>query len=86
MPIHGKFKTLKFYLISRTDVQIAIIVFAVQLCINVLWSLVFFGSHNIFGGLIMVMISWIAILINIFVFYRISRPAWPFTYTLFDLG
>jgi len=61
--------------LGRKDVQMAIVVFAVQLGINVLWSLVFFGSHSIFGGLIMVLILWVAILINIFVFYRISRPA-----------
>lgn len=61
--------------LGRKDVQIALIVFAVQLGINVLWSLVFFGSHSIFGGLIMVLILWVAIVINIFVFYRISRPA-----------
>ena len=61
--------------LGRKDVQISILVFAVQLCINVLWSIVFFGGHNILGGLIMVLILWVAILINIFVFYRISRPA-----------
>ena len=58
--------------LGRKDVQIALVVFAVQLGINVLWSLVFFGSHSILGGLIMVLILWVAILINIFVFYRIS--------------
>lgn len=61
--------------LGRKDVQFAILVFAVQLGINVVWSLVFFGSHSIFGGLVMVLILWIAILINIFVFYRISKPA-----------
>ena len=48
---------------------------AVQLAINVIWSLVFFGTHNIFGGLVMVLILWISILINIIVFYRISKLA-----------
>jgi tryptophan-rich sensory protein len=61
--------------LDRRDVQIAITVFAVQLVINVVWSLVFFGTHNIAGGLIMVIILWISILINIIVFYRISKPA-----------
>ncbi len=61
--------------LNRKDVQIAVIVFAVQLAINVIWSLVFFGTHNIFGGLILVLILWVAILINIIVFYRISKPA-----------
>ena len=61
--------------LNRKDVQIAIIVFAVQLAINVIWSLVFFGTHNIFGGLVLVLILWVAILVNIIVFYRISKPA-----------
>jgi translocator protein len=61
--------------LERRDVQIAITVFAVQLVINVVWSLIFFGTHNIAGGLIMVIILWISILINIIVFYRISKPA-----------
>ena len=61
--------------LNRKDVQIAIIVFAVQLAINVIWSLVFFGTHNLFGGLVLVLILWAAILVNIIVFYRISKPA-----------
>ena len=61
--------------LGRKDVQIAIVVFAVQLAINVVWSVVFFGGHNIFGGLVLVLLLWIAIFINILVFYRISKPA-----------
>ncbi len=61
--------------LNQKKVQIGILVFAVQLAINVIWSLVFFGTHNIFGGLVLVLILWISILINIVVFYRISKPA-----------
>jgi tryptophan-rich sensory protein len=61
--------------LNRKDVQVAIGVFAVQLIINVVWSLVFFGTHNIFGGLVLVLLLWVAILVNIIVFYRISKPA-----------
>lgn len=61
--------------LHRKDVQVAIGVFAVQLIINVVWSLVFFGTHNIFGGLVLVLLLWVAILVNIIVFYRISKPA-----------
>ncbi len=61
--------------LGRKDVKISIVIFAIQLIINVMWSLVFFGGHNIFGGLILIIILWISILINIIVFYQISRPA-----------
>lgn len=61
--------------LNRKDVRIALVVFAVQLILNMVWSLVFFGTHNIFGGLVLVILLWISILANIIVFYRISRPA-----------
>jgi tryptophan-rich sensory protein len=61
--------------LERKEVKVAISIFAVQLAINVMWSLVFFGGHNIFGGLVLILILWIAILINIIVFYRISKAA-----------
>lgn len=61
--------------LDKKKVQVGILVFAVQLVLNAVWSLVFFGGHNIFGGLILVIILWIAILVNIIVFYRISKAA-----------
>lgn len=60
--------------LDRIEVRIALLVFAVQLILNVVWSLVFFGTHNIFGGLVLVILLWISILANIIVFYRISKP------------
>ncbi len=61
--------------LNRKNVRIAVLIFAAQLIINVLWSLIFFGTHNIFGGLILIIILIAAILVNIIVFYRISKPA-----------
>ena len=61
--------------LEHKDVKIAIGVFAVQLILNTLWSIVFFGMHSLFGGVVTIIILWIAILANIIVFYRISKPA-----------
>lgn len=61
--------------LDRKMVRYAIIIFAVQLALNVAWSLVFFGLHSIFGGLILIFFLWIAIWANIFAFYIISKPA-----------
>jgi translocator protein len=61
--------------LDRKDVKFAIFIFAVQLFLNILWSLVFFGMHSIFGGLILILILWIAIFANIIAFYVISKPA-----------
>lgn len=61
--------------LDRRDVQFAILIFAVQLILNTLWSVVFFGMQSIFGGFIIILILWIAILANIIAFYMISKPA-----------
>lgn len=60
---------------DKKDVKLALFVFAVQLVLNVLWSVVFFGYHSLLGGVIVVILLWIAILANIIVFYRVSKPA-----------
>lgn len=61
--------------LERKDVKIAVGIFAAQLILNILWSVIFFGYQSLLGGLISLIILWIAILANIIVFYRISRPA-----------
>lgn len=55
--------------------KVAVAVFLVQLAINAMWSIVFFGYHSIFGGLVLVILLWITILANIIVFYRVSKWA-----------
>jgi tryptophan-rich sensory protein len=61
--------------LDRRDVRFAIGIFAVQLVLNLLWSLVFFGLHSIMGGFVVILILWIAILANMIAFYVISKPA-----------
>jgi tryptophan-rich sensory protein len=61
--------------VNRKDVKIALLVFAVQLILNILWSVIFFGFNSLLGGLLTVIILWIAILANIIVFYKVSKPA-----------
>jgi tryptophan-rich sensory protein len=60
---------------ERRDVKIAMAVFGVQIILNVLWSVIFFGFRSITGGLIEIVFLWIAILVNIIVFYKISKTA-----------
>jgi translocator protein len=60
---------------DRRDVRIALGIFAVQLILNILWSVIFFGYHSLLGGFIVIIILWIAILANIIAFYFISKPA-----------
>ena len=61
--------------IWRMDVKIAISIFGIQLFLNVLWSVIFFGLQSLTGGLIEIVFLWITILVTIIMFYRISKVA-----------
>jgi tryptophan-rich sensory protein len=47
----------------------------VQLALNVLWSMLFFGLRSPLYGLIGIIPLWIAIAATIVSFYRVSKPA-----------
>lgn len=61
--------------ISKRRVQIALVVFVVQLILNLLWSVLFFGTHSLVGALIEVILLWGAILATIVSFATVSRLA-----------
>jgi tryptophan-rich sensory protein len=50
-------------------------VFGVQLVLNTLWSIVFFGLKSPLFGLVVIVLLWPAILITILRFRSISKPA-----------
>ena len=49
--------------------------FAIQWMLNVLWSVAFFGLHSPLLGLVDIVVLWVAIVVTILRFRRISRPA-----------
>ncbi|HDT13314.1 MAG TPA: tryptophan-rich sensory protein [Candidatus Aminicenantes bacterium] len=61
--------------LGKPGVKIALAVFAVQLLLNVLWSVVFFGLHRILAAFIVIVLLGAMILWTIVLFHRISRPA-----------
>ena len=61
--------------IERRNVKQALYIFGIQLILNVSWSAVFFGMENLLGGLIVIILLWIAIFITIIRFKKISKPA-----------
>ncbi len=61
--------------LHRREVRFAILIFGVQLALNLLWSVVFFSFHALFGSFIIVMLLWLAILANIIAFLIISKWA-----------
>lgn len=52
-----------------------ILVFATQLGLNVLWSVLFFGMHNLGLAFFELLMLWFAILYTILNFYRVSKTA-----------
>lgn len=53
----------------------AIIIFSVQLFLNAMWSIIFFGLNNIFLAFVDIILLWIFILIAIIYFYRINKTS-----------
>jgi benzodiazapine receptor len=61
--------------LSQEGVTIAFTVFWIQLVLNILWSVIFFGLKSLFGGMVMIFLLWIAILVNIIMFFGVSSIA-----------
>lgn len=55
--------------------KIAIILFAAQLILNFFWSFIFFNQQQIGWALAEMILLWVFILLTIFVFAQVSRPA-----------
>ncbi len=55
--------------------RLAVFVFAFQLSLNVLWSMMFFGLQSPAGAFAIIVSLWFAILASILAFWKISRPA-----------
>lgn len=53
----------------------AIIAFYLQLALNALWPVIFFGGHSPIGGLIDIVPQWLAVIATIWLFDRIDRLA-----------
>jgi tryptophan-rich sensory protein len=59
----------------KEEVRAALWIFGVQLVLNTLWSVLFFGLRSPPYGLIGIAALWIAIAATLIRFYRISKPA-----------
>lgn len=55
--------------------RMALIVFLIQLILNALWSIAFFGLESPLYGVIVIVALWVAILVTLLRFFRISRVA-----------
>jgi translocator protein len=61
--------------LAHRDVQTALIIFLVQLILNALWSMLFFGLHSPLAGLVEIVVLWITIVLTIILFAGISMAA-----------
>jgi benzodiazapine receptor len=61
--------------LGQQGVTTAFILFWVQLVLNVLWSVIFFGFKSLLGGMVVILLLWVAILANIVVFFGVSSIA-----------
>jgi len=60
---------------SSPDKRQGLVFFAVQLVLNGLWAIVFFGMHQILGAFILIILLLAFIILSIIKFYRVSKPA-----------
>ncbi len=68
---------------KKKGIKVALILFGIQLVLNTLWSIIFFGStsltinglNNIGIALVDIIFLWLAILATIVAFYKISKSA-----------
>lgn len=66
---------ISLYLVWNKRDKVSISIFGVQLFLNALWSLLFFGLQNPFYGLVEIVILWFVILLTIVKFYKIDKRA-----------
>lgn len=60
---------------ERKGVKIALGVFGIQLFLNAIWSIIFFGLKSPGWALVDIAVLWLAIIWTMIVFYRISKTA-----------
>jgi tryptophan-rich sensory protein len=60
---------------KKKAVKIAMNLFFIQLALNALWSILFFGLQNPLLAFVEIVILWLLIVITMEKFYHISKPA-----------
>lgn len=53
----------------------AVLAFVVQLALNLAWSPVFFGAHQITGALVLIVVLDLAVILTIALFWKVRRSA-----------
>jgi translocator protein len=61
--------------LQANGVKLALFFFALQLILNVIWSILFFNYHSPFYAYIEICALWLSIVLTIVFFYQVSKPA-----------
>jgi translocator protein len=61
--------------LDKAGVTPAFTLFWIQLVLNILWSVIFFGLKSLSGGIAVIIVLWIAILANLILFFKVSTIA-----------
>jgi tryptophan-rich sensory protein len=59
--------------LDKRQTKVAIRLFIIQLVLNGLWTPIFFGLHLIALALVEIVLLWVAILLTLLAFWRISK-------------
>jgi benzodiazapine receptor len=61
--------------LNNPEVRGALLIFILQLVLNSLWSIVFFGNQSIVGGMVVIVLLWLVILWTMIRFFTVSKFA-----------
>jgi tryptophan-rich sensory protein len=61
--------------LGAPGVRLALAVFLVQLVLNAVWSVLFFGLRSPLAGFVEIIVLWLAILASVVLFFRVSSAA-----------
>lgn len=61
--------------LASKEVKLALVIFTIQLILNALWSVAFFGFRSPLAGIVVITLLWVAILFTLIKFFRLSVPA-----------
>jgi translocator protein len=61
--------------LKGAKVHRALSIFVAQLIVNVLWSIMFFGAHQILGAFVLIVTLWLLIAATMQLFWKVSKAA-----------
>ncbi len=61
--------------VAKREVRLALAFYGIQLVLNVMWSILFFGLQNPVAAAAEIVLLWLAIATTAYLFYRVNKPA-----------